>query len=44
LAKFDQIKEVRGVGLMIGIEFEQEIAEIREKLLFDKKTWICYRS
>ncbi|HKK81316.1 MAG TPA: aminotransferase class III-fold pyridoxal phosphate-dependent enzyme [Prolixibacteraceae bacterium] len=37
LSKFDQIKEVRGLGLMIGIEFEQEISEIRKKLLFDKK-------
>ncbi|MDA3879425.1 MAG: aspartate aminotransferase family protein [Prolixibacteraceae bacterium] len=37
LVKFDQIKEVRGLGLMIGIEFEQEIAPIRKKLLFDKK-------
>jgi acetylornithine aminotransferase len=37
LSKFDQIKEVRGLGLMIGIEFEQEITEIRKKLLFDKK-------
>lgn len=37
LLKFDKIKEVRGLGLMIGIEFEQEIAPIRQKLLFDKK-------
>lgn len=37
LKKIDGIKEVRGLGLMIGIEFEQEIAEIRKKLLFDKK-------
>jgi acetylornithine aminotransferase len=32
-----QIKEVRGVGLIIGIEFEQPIKEIRSQLLFDKK-------
>ena len=37
LSKFDAIKEVRGRGLMIGIEFENEISEIRKKLLFDKK-------
>lgn len=37
LLKFDKIKEVRGLGLMIGIEFEQEVAPIRQKLLFDKK-------
>ena len=37
IAKFDQVKEVRGLGLMIGIEFENEISAIRNKLLFDKK-------
>lgn len=37
LIKFEAIKEVRGRGLMIGLEFETEIAEIRKKLLFDKK-------
>jgi len=37
LKKIPQIKEVRGLGLMIGIEFEQPIKEIRTKLLFDKK-------
>ena len=39
LAKFDAIKEIRGKGLMIGIEFEQEIAPIRKKLLFEKKVF-----
>ena len=33
---FNRIKEVRGRGLMIGVEFEGPIAEIRRKLLFDK--------
>ncbi len=37
LKKIDQIKEVRGQGLMIGIEFEDSIKEIRRKLLFEKK-------
>jgi len=37
LNQIPQIKEVRGVGLMIGIEFEQPIKEIRNQLLFDKK-------
>jgi len=37
LKKIPQIKEVRGQGLIIGIEFEQSIKEIRSKLLFDKK-------
>lgn len=30
------IKDVRGKGLMIGIEFNEPVAEIRRKLLFDK--------
>jgi acetylornithine aminotransferase len=37
LAGFDKIKEVRGRGLMIGLEFDQPIAEIRKKLLFEEK-------
>jgi len=37
LENIPQIKEVRGKGLMIGIEFEQPVKEIRNKLLFDKK-------
>nr|MCR4570948.1 aminotransferase class III-fold pyridoxal phosphate-dependent enzyme [Bacteroidales bacterium] len=30
------IKEVRGRGLMIGLDFNVEIASIRKSLLFDK--------
>ena len=30
------IKEVRGRGLMTGVEFDGPVAEIRKKLLFDK--------
>ena len=30
------IKEVRGEGLMLGIEFTQPVADIRKKLLFEK--------
>jgi len=37
LKKIPKIKEVRGLGLMIGIEFEQSITEIRSRLLFEKK-------
>lgn len=37
LRSIPQIKEVRGLGLMIGLEFEEPIKEIRNKLLFDKK-------
>lgn len=31
-----RIKEVRGRGLMLGIEFNEPIAELRRKLLFEK--------
>lgn len=31
-----RIKEVRGRGLMVGVEFNEPIAEIRGKLLYDK--------
>ncbi len=31
-----KIKEVRGRGLMLGVEFDGPVAEIRKKLLFDK--------
>lgn len=37
LSKIPQIKEIRGLGLMIGIEFEQPVKEIRNRLLFEKK-------
>jgi len=36
LKKNPKIKEVRGLGLMIGLEFKDPIKEIRTKLLFDK--------
>lgn len=35
LKKIPQIKDVRGCGLMIGLEFEEPIKDIRSKLLFD---------
>ncbi|MFB6343427.1 aspartate aminotransferase family protein [Saccharicrinis sp. FJH62] len=35
LKSIEGIKEVRGKGLMIGIEFEEEIKPIRQKLLFE---------
>ena len=34
--KMPQIKEVRGLGLMIGLEFEQSVKELRRKLLFEQ--------
>lgn len=36
LKKNPKIKEVRGRGLMIGLEFEQPVKELRSKLLFEK--------
>lgn len=36
LRKCKGIKEVRGAGLMIGIEFGEEIKTIRQRLLFEK--------
>ncbi|OCX53984.1 acetylornithine aminotransferase [Mucilaginibacter sp. PPCGB 2223] len=34
LKKFTQIKEVRGRGLMIGIELPEELAHVKKELLF----------
>lgn len=39
LKKFPQIKEVRGEGLMIGLEFVEPIKEIRSRLLFEQKVF-----
>ncbi len=36
LKEIPQIKEVRGRGLMIGLEFEYPIKELRKRLLFDE--------
>ena len=36
------IKEVRGRGLMIGIEFEKPVDKIRDSLLFDHKIFCGY--
>ena len=36
---YDGIKEIRGRGLMIGIEFHESIKEARTKLLFDEKVF-----
>lgn len=33
------IKEIRGCGLMIGLEFEESAQEIRRKLLFEQKVF-----
>jgi len=37
LSEIDQVKEVRGKGLMIGAEFNFPIADLRKKLLFEHK-------
>lgn len=37
LASIPQIKQLRGKGLMIGIEFDFPIATIRKQLLFERK-------
>ena len=39
LNKFPQIKEVRGQGLMIGMEFDEPIKDIRRRLLFEQKVF-----
>jgi acetylornithine/N-succinyldiaminopimelate aminotransferase len=35
LSTFDEVIEVRGKGLMIGVEFPFEIKELRKRLIFD---------
>lgn len=39
LKKLPQIKEVRGYGLMIGLEFETSIKPMRNRLLFEEKVF-----
>lgn len=39
LHKIDGIKEVRGEGLMIGIEMEQPVKELRSRLIHDEKVF-----
>ncbi len=39
LEKIPQIKEVRGLGLMIGIEFDEPVKELRTKLLMTEKVF-----
>ena len=36
LREIPQIKEVRGKGLMIGLEFDQTVKELRNRLLFEQ--------
>lgn len=37
LKKIPQVKEVRGVGLMIGIDLPEELAHVKKELLFSHK-------
>ena len=39
LKKIDGIKEVRGLGLMIGIEFDEPVKDIRRRLLFEERVF-----
>ena len=39
LKKFNEIKEVRGCGLMIGMEFDQPVKEIRSRLIHEQKVF-----
>lgn len=39
LKKFQQIKEVRGCGLMIGMEFDHPVKEIRSRLIHEQKVF-----
>ena len=39
LKKLPQLKDVRGRGLMIGLEFEQPIKELRSRLLHEQKVF-----
>ncbi len=36
IKQIPQIKKVKGKGLMLGIEFDFEVSEIRKKLIFEK--------
>ena len=40
IAKLPNIKEVRGKGLMIGIELFEDTAAIRKKLVFEEKIFV----
>lgn len=36
IKEISQVQKVKGRGLMLGVEFEFEVAEIRKKLIFDQ--------
>jgi acetylornithine aminotransferase len=37
LSAFAEIKEIRGKGLMIGLEFDEPVVALRKKMLFEEK-------
>ncbi len=39
LTEFPQIKEIRGMGLMIGIEMNEPVKQLRNNLLFEQKVF-----
>ncbi|MNN68893.1 Acetylornithine aminotransferase [compost metagenome] len=42
LRKIHGVSEVRGQGLMIGVEFENDIRHLRDVLLFSEKIFTGY--
>ncbi len=40
LAKLPAVKEVRGEGLMVGVEFDFNVATLRKNLVFEEKCFI----
>lgn len=40
IKKLSKVKEVRGRGLMIGVELNEDSADLRKKLLFDDKIFV----
>lgn len=36
IKEIPQVKKVKGKGLMLGVEFDFEVAGIRKKMIFDK--------
>lgn len=36
-AEIPQVKQIKGRGLMLGLEFDFEVAELRKKLIFNQK-------
>lgn len=39
LSKIDQVKEIRGAGLMLGLVMDQPVAEMRKALVFDHQVF-----